>query len=1791
MNETLSAIIEPLGWALLHFLWQGTGIALLLAGFLSLAPRRASRLRYAAGCLALLAMVACVILTLWWPAEKTNATRSPAPAAATPARLSAAKPDATPPGTSLPVLPDAGPASHTLTDTTGYNLPTLSRYAPAASKDHFAAAAWLRPLLPWMVVLWTAGVAVFSLRLLNGWRSAGRWRSGGSPAIPEEWRQRFAELCQRLGLRRSVQLLSSAALTVPVVIGWLRPVVLVPAGIFSGLSAAQLEALLAHELAHVRRQDYLVNLVQHVLETLFFYHPAVWWVSRQIRQEREHCCDDTAAALSGVPGYARALAALEELRGLSSSPQAAPGVSAAGGSLLQRIRRLAGLPQERSGGIAGALGLLLLTAAVAALPFTFVRAAGEEFTAPQAAHISDSQASAYCVHDNGETQFLLVSISPFTSVTSSGANAKDRTWHDDGVLNFDKGATVTFSRRSSAPGKLTLISRYSKDGREIAFSFDLNKGRLFLLSPRGAPLQVDHASPPVTSAAGLATLYTALEKLETARPWIWNSGAGVPDTIPGLEFLPSVLQGQQVKLWSITIPAQTEDRTQEQQEALAREIRDRLLKGADFATEAREHSRDSKRERGGQWGWVREHDISREYWPFISVLYKGEISQPLLMENNYHLFWSEDRQVDFTVTSARPNPDVKVTLLASSSPPDPTPVFPALADPAKDRSSPPRTETTRLLKLWREEFPVSPVVPGEAMLRLKAALADYASQYPGDSTARLKITLLETEESLSWERAERVIDGICEITAAPVGRLAMDEEIRSFDRPKTGISPPAEELAKLPFGPAGQDGLRVAWVFDPAKDTYAVGDVVKCRIIFHNNGSDRVSFKTDQWHQNDKWTVTNAAGEKVEVKTTWFTGMTPWQNFTLEPGQTCEVAAHGAGIGSADYSEEHSTGAVGAEIQAVPGDEITCTWEVSLDTSWRKADENPRAATAVKPRTTGPVKFRVTAPDPNAPPKTGTALGTGRYSLAPGIKLQVTQTTTTSANGGTVRTNSATIEWEQTGRSHSFGLADGDAIDPIFWKRGSTVLWSVSGSRVRRVDFKDADHLVEEFCDSSHRGDFGGAPQEMLDELKKATRFGFQLNVPSPAPQDTPAPQEPKKPVTIVVGAQDQHLFDDEPSDSIEDLVSKIKALPLGTPVVIRAATAVAYQTVMTVLDACSDAGQHQVGLATMDSHPAPARPESSGIQWQEGTFDNGNGTFSEVKLKAQGGDLEERIVDGTGTVLARRVYTLDRKKQIRHAVVYSADGKPLGSIAFGYDDKSRSILMEERHFTKAGKLSRRIFYPETGLFPDAPGECVAFDYDSEQRKAKPTRLDGPVQPLIPLPGAAQAIPADKFPRARAPEKPNIEEDPFTVPADPERFAAARRSGILLHVMDSTGRTALKTFRVIAGVRAGSAGKPDTVNWQPHTLREGRNGGMIWPLNKAYDEMALRVEADGCEPRVYAWIDKKKGPQDLYFQLKSSDGIKGRVSTPDGHPATGAVIALGMVQRDAVIENGALRHAGAPAPEKASDRWRLPVMVTAGTDGTFQLPPETDSTAAVLITHTSGVREIPLSEFQKQPEVTLQPWGRIEGKVLWADKAGPNQRISLSIHRDTYGYPGVIAQYEKTQSGPDGTFVFERVLPGLVQLSCPITAGSAGSDLTEINLPGLTSHITVQPGANQAIMGGTGRMVKGKLTGPGPWEDVTFHFHPSAPFAGGPGDDEMWKAWSSFQSGPLGPVFFRNDLKVNADGTFEVTGVLPGSYQVFFRRPGQNAWLASGRFDVPAESPGQPLEPLDAGEFPVIETK
>ncbi|HVW02409.1 MAG TPA: M56 family metallopeptidase, partial [Planctomycetaceae bacterium] len=234
------------------------------------------------------------------------------------------------------------------------------------------------PWLAWIVSAWMAGIALASMRPCLGWITLRRLRRVGRMAVPDHIADLLQALARQLRVRQAVEVALSSLVEVPVAIGWLRPLVLLPASAVVGLTPAQLQAVLAHELAHIRRHDFLVNVLQTIFETLFFHHPAVWWVSSRLRQEREHCCDDLALELCpDRKEYARMLLSLEELRTVI------PALSIRGGALSDRVRRILGSPRpDRGAARSASAGLVILAMGIALWlrPSASVGQTASEFT-------------------------------------------------------------------------------------------------------------------------------------------------------------------------------------------------------------------------------------------------------------------------------------------------------------------------------------------------------------------------------------------------------------------------------------------------------------------------------------------------------------------------------------------------------------------------------------------------------------------------------------------------------------------------------------------------------------------------------------------------------------------------------------------------------------------------------------------------------------------------------------------------------------------------------------------------------------------------------------------------------------------------------------------------------------------------------------------------------------------------------------------------------------------------------------------------------------------------------------------------------------------------------------------------------------------------------------------------------------------------------------------------------------------------------------------------------------------
>jgi beta-lactamase regulating signal transducer with metallopeptidase domain len=318
---------------ILHFVWQGAALAAIAAVAMALFDSASARYNVAVVLLASMVAAPAITFYVLFPGQVTRAPQfrniSQAPAH----------------GDAVTVTVAQGLADRAA---------ALQQMVVPASADY----------LPLLVEAWLIGVLLLSLRPAAGFFALRRIRRQHAKAVSARLGERCLALQDRLGITRIIRFCECVTLEAPAVIGWLCPVVYLPLSAITGLSAAQLDAVIAHELAHIKRFDAFVNLFQIAAETLLFYHPAVWWLSKRIRTERENCCDDVALAVCGDPAsYAQALANMAEW-------QAAPVMAMAVNShpLAARVARILGASKLRGnfGNASLAASVLGLTASLIA---------------------------------------------------------------------------------------------------------------------------------------------------------------------------------------------------------------------------------------------------------------------------------------------------------------------------------------------------------------------------------------------------------------------------------------------------------------------------------------------------------------------------------------------------------------------------------------------------------------------------------------------------------------------------------------------------------------------------------------------------------------------------------------------------------------------------------------------------------------------------------------------------------------------------------------------------------------------------------------------------------------------------------------------------------------------------------------------------------------------------------------------------------------------------------------------------------------------------------------------------------------------------------------------------------------------------------------------------------------------------------------------------------------------------------------------------------------------------------
>ena len=347
--------ISALGWTLVHALWQGVLTAIVLGILLVIMYRFSSRTRYFITVLALafFLLMTTATFTVLYRAQQPSIAHLPTTVQPATEQVNAA------PAGPLEELPVQW---NKIKEETNEQLASMEILLMDI-RDYF------NQHLPLIVTIWLMGVVLLLLKFLGGLAYVQRIKNYKTAPLADHWVQMAANLGRQLQLNRPVRYLTSKIVVTPLTAGFLKPVIILPAKLLTGLSEKQVEGILLHELAHIRRNDYLVNILQSIIEILFFYHPAVWWMSARVRDERENCCDDIAIALTGeTTGYAKALITVQE----TALQGKVPALAFAGSNksqLTQRIRRIFNQPTLFADFREGFITAMILVGCVCGLAF------------------------------------------------------------------------------------------------------------------------------------------------------------------------------------------------------------------------------------------------------------------------------------------------------------------------------------------------------------------------------------------------------------------------------------------------------------------------------------------------------------------------------------------------------------------------------------------------------------------------------------------------------------------------------------------------------------------------------------------------------------------------------------------------------------------------------------------------------------------------------------------------------------------------------------------------------------------------------------------------------------------------------------------------------------------------------------------------------------------------------------------------------------------------------------------------------------------------------------------------------------------------------------------------------------------------------------------------------------------------------------------------------------------------------------------------------------------------------
>lgn len=1773
-----SDLAYQLGWTLLHSLWLGLLITLAMVATLMLIPKRRADLRYACSCIAMLGICTSIGVAI----------------RLIPDRPFEAAPD------QAPIILSIDPSIESLVEA---SLTATPFAATATESDRHPTAAgqseilisqsaalslvWrqrvihtVQPWITWVAPVWLLGVLMLSIWHLGGYVTAHRLRTIGASPASEHARRVFDDLIQRLGVRQTVLLLQSTVVQSPAVIGWLRPVVLVPVSILSELPVHQLEAVFAHELAHIRRYDYLINLLQVIAETLLFHHPAVWWVSRQIRKERECCCDDIAVRLTADRlNYAQALTSIAAL-GQTRSQWT---VAANGGSLLLRIQRIMGLSNQSplSSG-AWITSLLAVTVCVVALAATNVNNTPE-------------------IELNDTTDTLNVEEGEIESGEYvQGVAALWRT--------FDGGRKLKVAELKSMAwnvGEPSQQGRSAGAGASVTGEAVVSVLMTPLFSDTAYRMHWDIYDKDGDRFTGGVDVFNVPSRV-TDKPH-WKERNVVMDGGDIFTFHQGPYRYRiRLELWEPESEVSSAE-TSESDESVNKEFIGRWVGGGGvmpvyhtFIVDGGYINEIQDEVQRGAWRLEGDHLIrkvgdnesrSRIEWinpdAFHVYTENGQswMHHRINQETGSVILWGEAveglavrlRPEQQTISEKNKTAELQIDVLNEGQ-------------KAQRVSRAHRSLWLEVDGKWHQG-------PYD-----DSGLITTKEFQPGESEKVFLRIALQAGENKNWTSGYLRRDGTvplrggARLPAKPLVLTLGKHRIRLALAPQ----PPNDHrrgLAKLEFAYSNPVEIEIV-AADEVDNTDAAVDVSITGQVVGLDGQPAVGYRVtalpEKWSGQHGWPPTTYTDENGAFV------------FHKLPDGPCDVAV----------TSNPKTNQPNIRIEGVvlkKGKPI----DVHLSLEQRFTFGGRVIAAAGEPQPDRNVLAIWKDPTTGAQYSSNTKTDVeGRYRFTSPFEVAER----VLINDGNfkelpehqnVRHGREDVDFQLAGTRKNSNVnvvvdlinAVGIQERPSFW---------VGRERLTREALIDRlSELRDESPTLTIAIRYAAKTEaEHLDKLRQSLTK-LDIEVASTDIHDLPhvfAYENAKFDGTIRGTVVDSHPTFASPKYLVMLWRKDWETMSGENPsLVVGAGEAFEFRNV----------GPGDYELRTREWRPIlHVTPRGNYVKTKMVVKEEKVAAAQVVFGKDHTGRWNDayawgEAVDGVRMRVTQSKFTIAPGQNLDLRVDIYNGGEV--DLRIALEHESWEVELDGKWFKVTGGVEgRRRYLPLPAKQAQHNVEVWPWLWENMTEAIKELSPGKHTLRVARRLNGEGRLPNDAPPIRIVSQSVKIEISETDAQAQVKH---TKNAFFTARVVDAETGELIEKFTALAGTR-----RMEDIGWQwqPHTIHKFAKGRMQWPPpgKRGYKMQVLRIEAQGYksyqtpsikrldegeERDVAGWSQLPAGdpvariisaqpgkPFQIMVRLQRDPGVKGLAMSPNGQPAAGAQVAIAMAAREVRLGDGEI--VTQPLAEDASlrDCWDRPFMTTTDDQGRFILPSEI-APAAVIITHASGIAAISFNDFSANGEVTLEPWGVLDGRVIWGDAPGAGTKIDIGARtRVAEQFQLVVWSIQSVVTDDEGRFRVEKLPPGLAQVSHVIDVpDKEGSSYRPVQFVEISSG---EP--TPFVLGGKGRPVVGKLVGAGNFNDVRVRIALNAPhprLLSNP-DDPTWPAYGQFLNSPAGENYAKGNIKVNADGMFRIENVPPESYQLFVSAPnadGKAENIGYAQFRIKTIPGGASDESHDLGELKV----